>query len=108
MDADNPGMKIVRHIDTLDETFFGGHCEVLFDGCVVPDDAVLGEVDKGFEYAQVRLGPARTTHCMRRLGIARRAQDIAVARAAGRGPPAVRLPAGRARHGPADDRRQRD
>jgi acyl-CoA dehydrogenase len=84
VDADNPGMKIVRHIDTLDEAFFGGHCEVLFDNCVVPDEAVLGEVDKGFEYAQVRLGPARMTHCMRWLGIARRAQDIAVARAADR------------------------
>jgi len=54
---------------------------VAFDGCVVPDEAVLGEVDEGYRYAQVRLGPARMTHCMRWLGIARRAQDIAVARA---------------------------
>ncbi|NUP34932.1 MAG: acyl-CoA dehydrogenase family protein [Streptomycetaceae bacterium] len=84
VDADNPGMKLVRHIETLDESLFGGHCEMVFDGCVVPDEAVLGEVDKGFEYAQVRLGPARMTHCMRWLGIARRAQDIAVARAAER------------------------
>jgi acyl-CoA dehydrogenase len=77
-------MKVIRHIETLDESLFGGHCEVVFDGCVVPDDAVLGEVDKGFAYAQVRLGPARMTHCMRWLGIARRAQDIALARAADR------------------------
>lgn len=84
VDADNPGMKLVRHIETLDESLFGGHCEMVFDGCVVPDEAVLGEVDKGFDYAQVRLGPARMTHCMRWLGIARRAQDIAVARAAER------------------------
>ena len=82
--ADNPGMKVVRHIETLDESLFGGHCEVVFDGCVVPDEAVLGEVDGGFEGAQVRLGPARMTHCMRWLGIARRAQDIAVANAATR------------------------
>jgi acyl-CoA dehydrogenase len=81
VDADNPGMRMVRHIDTLDETLYGGHLEVLFDGCVVPDEAVLGEVDEGFRYAQVRLGPARMTHCMRWLGLARRAQDIAVARA---------------------------
>jgi acyl-CoA dehydrogenase len=81
VDADNPGMTMVRHIDTLDESLFGGHLEVLFDNCMVPDDAVLGEVDEGFRYAQVRLGPARMTHCMRWLGIARRAQDIAVARA---------------------------
>jgi acyl-CoA dehydrogenase len=84
VDADNPGMTMVRHIETLDESLFGGHLEVSFDGCVVPDDAVLGEVDEGFRYAQVRLGPARMTHCMRWLGIARRAQDIAVARAAER------------------------
>ncbi|WP_326837446.1 acyl-CoA dehydrogenase family protein [Amycolatopsis rhabdoformis] len=84
VDEDTPGMKVVRHIDTLDESLFGGHLELDFDGCVVPEDAVLGEVDEGFRYAQVRLGPARMTHCMRWLGIARRAQDIAVARAAER------------------------
>lgn len=84
VDGDNPGMKMVRHIDTLDETFFGGHAELLFEDAFVPDDAVLGEVDKGFEYAQVRLAPARLTHCMRWLGIARRAQHIAVERASRR------------------------
>jgi acyl-CoA dehydrogenase len=84
VDADNPGMKTVRHIETLDESLFGGHIELLFDDCLVSDDAVLGAVDEGFRYAQVRLGPARMTHCMRWLGIARRAQDIAVARAAER------------------------
>ncbi|MGH3757588.1 acyl-CoA dehydrogenase family protein [Actinophytocola sp.] len=78
VDADNPGMRLVRHVETLDESMIGGHCEVRFEGCVVSDDAVLGAVDEGFAYAQVRLGPARMTHCMRWLGIARRAQDIAV------------------------------
>ncbi|UIX29102.1 acyl-CoA dehydrogenase family protein [Streptomyces sp. GQFP] len=82
--ADNPGMKVVRNIDTLDRALFAGHSELAFDGCEVTDDAVLGEVDKGFEYAQVRLGPARMTHCMRWLGVARRAQDIALDRAAER------------------------
>ncbi len=38
---------------------------------------VLGEVGKGFAYAQVRLAPARLTHCMRHLGGARRAHDVA-------------------------------
>ena len=84
VDGDNPGMKLVRHIDTLDESLYGGHLEVLFEDCLVPDEAVLGEVDQGFHYAQVRLGPARMTHCMRWLGIARRAQDIALGRAAER------------------------
>ncbi|MGV0044915.1 acyl-CoA dehydrogenase family protein [Mycobacterium colombiense] len=81
VDAGNPGMKLVRHIETLDESLYGGHIEVLYENCFVPDDAVLGEVDQGYRYAQVRLGPARMTHCMRWLGIARRAQDIAVDRA---------------------------
>ncbi|WP_425826447.1 acyl-CoA dehydrogenase family protein [Streptomyces fractus] len=84
VDTDNPGMKIVRNIDTLDQGLFGGHSEVEFDGCEVDDDAVLGAVDEGFAYAQVRLGPARMTHCMRWLGVARRAQDIALERAADR------------------------
>ncbi|MBW0114830.1 acyl-CoA dehydrogenase family protein [Pseudonocardia abyssalis] len=84
VDADNPGMHVGRHIPTLDESLYGGHLEMEFAGCVVPDEAVLGEVDLGYRYAQVRLGPARMTHCMRWLGIARRSQDIAVARAAGR------------------------
>ena len=84
VDAGNPGMRIIRHIPTLDESLFGGHIEMEFDSCVVPEEAVLGSVDEGYRYAQVRLGPARMTHCMRWLGIARRAQDIAVARAAER------------------------
>ena len=81
VDADNPGVEIVRDITSLDEGLFGGHCEVVFDNCVVDDAAVLGEVDLGFRYAQVRLGPARLTHCMRWLGLARRARDLALERA---------------------------
>ncbi|GAA4621970.1 acyl-CoA dehydrogenase family protein [Actinoallomurus vinaceus] len=84
IDADNAGMKIVRNIDTLDQGLFGGHSEIVLEGCEVGDDAVLGAVDQGFPYAQVRLGPARMTHCMRWLGVARRAQDIALDRAADR------------------------
>jgi acyl-CoA dehydrogenase len=84
IDAGTPGLRITRHIDTLDEGFFGGHCEIELDQVFVTEESVLGEVDKGFEYAQVRLAPARLTHCMRWLGIARHAQEIAVARAAER------------------------
>lgn len=62
----------------------GGHCEVTFEDLFVPDEAVLGEVDQGFAYAQVRLGPARMTHVMRWLGAARRGHDVAVARVAER------------------------
>lgn len=81
VDADNPGMRLERHIPTIDRSIIGGHMHVTFRDCFVPDDAVLGEVGKGFRYAQVRLGPARLTHCMRWLGLARRALDIALERA---------------------------
>lgn len=84
IDAGTPGMSLVRNLETLDEGLFGGHSELTFDGCEIPDNQVLGEVDEGFRYAQVRLGPARLTHCMRWLGAARRARDIALDRAATR------------------------
>ncbi|MFF9774206.1 acyl-CoA dehydrogenase family protein [Streptomyces sp. NPDC013978] len=84
VDAGTPGMNIVRDIETLDEALFAGHSEIVFDGCVVGDDQVLGEVGQGFAGAQVRLGPARMTHCMRWLGAARRAQDVALERAGSR------------------------
>jgi acyl-CoA dehydrogenase len=76
--ADAAGIRVGRHIDTLDKSMLGGHCEVDFEDLFVPDSAVLGEVDRGFEYAQVRLGPARMTHVMRWLGAARRGHDVAV------------------------------
>ncbi|MDV6247456.1 acyl-CoA dehydrogenase family protein [Rhodococcus opacus] len=82
--ADVPGLKVGRHIDTLDKSMIGGHCEVFFDDLFVPDSGVLGEVDQGFRYVQVRLGPARMTHVMRWLGAARRGHDIAVAHVAQR------------------------
>jgi len=84
VDADNPGMKIEQPLNTMDRAVSGGHSRVVFDECRVTPDSVLGEVDKGFEYAQIRLGPARLTHCMRWLGAARRAHEIAVAYAAER------------------------
>lgn len=82
VDADNPGFRIVRQVPTLDVGWPGGHAEVEFINCVVDESAVLGAVGEGFEYAQVRLGPARLTHCMRWLGAARRAMEYAVRYAA--------------------------
>ncbi|MFE9322611.1 acyl-CoA dehydrogenase family protein [Nocardia sp. NPDC052278] len=82
--ASSPGLRVGRHIGTLDKSMIGGHCEVFFDDLFVPDEAILGAVDAGFAYAQVRLGPARMTHVMRWLGAARRAHDIAVAHVATR------------------------
>ncbi len=82
--AGSPGLHVGRHVPTMDRSMVGGHCEVTFDGLVLPEDAVLGEVDEGFRYAQVRLGPARMTHVMRWLGAAVRAHQVAVGYAAGR------------------------
>lgn len=73
----NAAFKVARGIDTLDSSFMGGHCEIEIDNLKVSGEDVLGEVGKGFRYAQVRLAPARLTHCMRWLGSARRAHDIA-------------------------------
>ncbi len=83
-DMDRPGIRVERTMDSLDSSFPGGHAVVQIEGLRVPADDVLGEVGQGFRYAQVRLAPARLTHCMRWLGAARRAQDIAVAYAAKR------------------------
>ena len=76
-----PGVRLGTPIHTMDKYLPGGHPHVMFDGVRVPDAAVLGEAGLGFKYAQLRLGPARLTHCMRWLGLARRAQDIALDRA---------------------------
>jgi acyl-CoA dehydrogenase len=73
-----PGVEVVRHIGTMDRSMLGGHCEVGFTDVFVPDDHVLGGVDEGFRYAQVRLGPARMTHVMRWTGAAQRAHEVAV------------------------------
>ncbi|HEX2706636.1 MAG TPA: acyl-CoA dehydrogenase family protein [Solirubrobacterales bacterium] len=81
VDAEHPGFTVERTIDATDRAFPGGHGEVVFDDCRVGEDAVLGAVGEGFRYAQVRLAPARLTHCMRWLGTARRALDIALDRA---------------------------
>ncbi|HGJ8973790.1 TPA: acyl-CoA dehydrogenase family protein [Pseudomonas aeruginosa] len=76
-DMASPGITIERAMDALDSCFTGGHAVVRFDNLRIPASDVLGEVGKGFRYAQVRLAPARLTHCMRWLGQARRANDIA-------------------------------
>lgn len=75
---DAPGIRIERLMDTMDRCFPGGHAVVDFDGLRVGPEDVLGEVGQGFKLAQIRLSPARLTHCMRWLGQARRAHDIAV------------------------------
>lgn len=77
VNMDTPGVTLGAPIHTMDRYLPGGHPHVEFDGVKVPDSAVLGEVGRAFAHAQLRLGPARLTHCMRWLGLARRAHDIA-------------------------------
>lgn len=76
---DAKGIRMVRVLDTMDTNSPGGHSVVAIEGLKVGLEDVLGEVGQGFRNAQVRLGPARLTHCMRWLGQARRCHDIAVA-----------------------------
>lgn len=83
-DLDRDGIALERNMDAMDRCFTGGHGVLRFDNLRIPASDVLGEVGKGFRYAQVRLAPARLTHCMRWLGQARRAHDTAVAYASKR------------------------
>lgn len=77
VDRDHPGLKLVRTIPTMDHWSPGGHGEILLEGCEVGEEAVLGEPGKGFHYAELRLDPARLTHCMRWLGVGVRATELA-------------------------------
>ena len=76
-DRDQPGWRIERRIPIMGPEEHGGHCELIFDGLEIPDENLLLGVGDGLKVTQVRLGQARLTHCMRWLGMARRALEIA-------------------------------
>lgn len=76
-DMEREGVRIVRQMNAMDRCFTGGHAVLEFKDVRIPATDVLGELGQGFRYAQVRLAPARLTHCMRWLGQARRAHEIA-------------------------------
>ncbi len=76
-DTDRPGFVVERLMHSMDSCFPGGHGVVRLEGLRIPACDILGELGEGFKYAQIRLSPARLTHCMRWLGAARRAHDIA-------------------------------
>ena len=78
-DAEQPGWEIVRRIPIMGPEEHGGHCELRFDGLEIPDEQRLMEVGEGLKATQIRLGTARLTHCMRWLGMAQRAMEIAAA-----------------------------
>ena len=73
---DQPGWRIVRRLGIMGPEEHGGHCEIEFDGLEVPDEDRLLDVGRGMKVVQTRLGTARLTHCMRWLGMAKRAMEI--------------------------------
>ncbi len=77
VDRDQPGWRIVRRIPIMGPEEHGGHCEIDIDGLEVADENRLMEVGDGLKVTQIRLGTARLTHCMRWLGMAKRALEIA-------------------------------
>jgi acyl-CoA dehydrogenase len=84
--VDTPGVEIVRDVPTMEHPWeqyggYGGHSEILYNSVRVPAEALLGSEGEGFVLAQQRLGPGRIHHCMRWLGVARRAFDMMCERA---------------------------
>ncbi len=77
VDLPDPAIRTLRVIDTIDSSMPGGHAEIAIDDLRVPADQMLGSSGEGFKYAQIRLSPARLSHCMRWLGVATRAHEIA-------------------------------
>lgn len=74
---DDPGWRIVRRIGNMGPDEHGGVCELEFDGLEIPMANRLLEEGDGLRLTQMRLGPARLTHCMRWLGMAKRCMEIA-------------------------------
>tara|TARA_R110002033_G_scaffold81547_2_gene132466 strand:+ start:351 stop:1541 length:1191 start_codon:yes stop_codon:yes gene_type:complete len=77
VDLPDPAIRIERVMDTIDSSMPGGHAVISIDNLRVPASQMLGQSGEGFRYAQVRLSPARLTHCMRWLGACIRANEIA-------------------------------
>ncbi|MDX2233533.1 MAG: acyl-CoA dehydrogenase family protein [Hyphomonadaceae bacterium] len=77
VDLPHPAIRIVRVLDTIDSSMPGGHAVVDIDNLRLPADQMLGASGEGFKYAQIRLSPARLSHCMRWHGACQRAHEIA-------------------------------
>lgn len=77
VDLPDPAIRIERVMDTIDSSMPGGHAVITIDNLRIPADQMLGDSGEGFKYAQVRLAPARLSHCMRWLGACVRAHEIA-------------------------------
>ena len=79
VDLPDPAVRVERVMETIDSSMPGGHSIIALEDLRVPGDQILGAPHQGFRYAQVRLSPARLSHCMRWLGACRRAHEIAAA-----------------------------
>ncbi|WP_193086957.1 acyl-CoA dehydrogenase family protein [Advenella sp. FME57] len=75
--TNTPGYRVTRDIATVTGYQIGGHAEIQLENCHVPDSAVLGQIGMGMKHIQLRLEPARLSHCMRFIGRARRALEVA-------------------------------
>src|SRR6185312_12864464 len=73
---DQPGWRILRRIPIMGPHEHGGHCELEFDGLEIPAENILLKEGDGLKITQIRLGPARLTHCMRWLGFSKRCMVI--------------------------------
>jgi acyl-CoA dehydrogenase len=79
VDLPDPAIRIERVLDTIDSSMPGGHAMITLDHLRVPASQMLGASGEGFQYAQIRLSPARLSHCMRWHGACTRAHEIATA-----------------------------
>ena len=77
VDLPDPAITIDHVPNTIDSSMPGSHAELTISGLRIPADQMLGQAGEGFKYAQIRLSPARLSHCMRWLGCCIRAQEIA-------------------------------
>ncbi len=75
--SEQPGWRILRRVPTMGPEELGGTCELEFDGLEIPEENRLMEEGDGLRLTQIRLGPARLTHCMRWTGLAKRCLEIA-------------------------------
>ena len=92
---DTPGITIKRMLDAYgDYDAPYGHGEMHFDNVRVSKDNIIMGLGKGFAIAQGRLGPGRIHHCMRAIGMAEKALELALKRGHERvafGKPIIRL-----------------